>query len=50
MNPMLHYGLTAVAAFIAWGASRNFDGPVLHIAITVLVAWLAWKMLASAGV
>lgn len=49
-SPLIHYGITAVVAFLAWSISRNVDGPIVHIIITVLAAWLAWKYLTGIGV
>lgn len=49
-NPMIHYGIVAVVALIAWSVSRNIDGPIVHIIVTILAAWLAWKYLAARGI
>ena len=44
MNPLIKFGIVAVAALIAWGISKNIDGPIVHWAITLLAAWVAWGM------
>lgn len=44
MNPMLRYALVIGAAVLAWGVSRNFDGPVVHIAVTLAVAFGVWSV------
>lgn len=49
MNPLIHWGITAAVAVIAWNISRNIDGPIVHIIITVLAAWIAWKMMLGMG-
>ena len=49
-SPLIHYGIVAVVALIAWSVSRNIDGPIVHILVTVLAAWLAWKYMAGMGV
>jgi hypothetical protein len=49
-NPLIHYGIVAVVALIAWSVSRNIDGPIVHILVTILAAWLAWKYMAGMGV
>lgn len=42
MNPMLKYGIVAVAAFVGWAIGKNIDGPVVHWLLTILLAWIAW--------
>lgn len=42
MQPFLKYGILAAVVVVAWGVSRNVDGPFVHIILTALAAWVAW--------
>lgn len=46
-NPIVHWAIVLVVAFLAWVLSRNIDGPFVHWIITILAGWLAWKYLAG---
>jgi hypothetical protein len=49
MNPLIKYGIVGAVAVMAWGLSRNIDGPIVHFLVTALAAWVAWGMVNKGG-
>jgi hypothetical protein len=42
VNPIIKYGILAAVAVVAWGLSRNIDGPIVHFLVTALAVWVAY--------
>lgn len=38
---IVQWGILAAVAVVAWGVSRNVDGPIIHILLTLLAVWVA---------
>jgi hypothetical protein len=43
VNPLFKIGIVAGVAFLAWGMTRNVDGPIIHLLLTGAIAWVAWS-------